>query len=127
MNYTADAPPCKNMIKRSVNGLKRHGIGDQLIQLNFAAHVLVYHSGQSRSAFETAECGAAPNPPGNQLERAGADFLPSTGDANDDRFTPAFVATLERLWYQINVTHALKGLVDAAFVMSIKTSEIGTL
>ena len=65
VNHTADAPPCMHMIKRIVNSLKRHGVGDQLIQLNFSAHVLVYHSGQLRSAFDTAKCGAALNPPGN--------------------------------------------------------------
>ena len=55
-----------------------------------------------------------PGAPGNQLEWACADFLTSTGDADDDGFTPAAVAALEGLAHQIDIAHALEAIVGAA-------------
>src|SRR5690606_35073861 len=51
---------------------------------------------------------------GDQLERAGADFRPGLGHADDDGLAPALVTALQRLAHDLGVADALEGIVRAA-------------
>ncbi len=62
---------------------------------------------------------------GDQLERAGGDFLASTGHADDHRLTPAAVRTFQRGTHHVDVTDALKAMVHAPVDISTITSWIG--
>src|SRR5690606_6510482 len=61
-----------------------------------------------------AERGAAPVAPGDQLERAGGDFLARLGHADDHARAPAAVAAFERGAHDLGVAGAIEGVVRAA-------------
>src|SRR3546814_5089762 len=61
-----------------------------------------------------AEGGALPHATGDELERAGGDFLARFGDADDDAFTPAAVAAFERGAHHFGITGRIEAIVGAA-------------
>ncbi len=61
---------------------ERHGVGDQVVDVDLALHVPVDDFGHVGARFGAAERGAAPHPPGHQLKRPGRNFLASAGDAD---------------------------------------------
>src|SRR3546814_5120161 len=63
---------------------------------------------------DLAERGAAPGPPGHQLERPGGDLLAGPGDADDDALAPSLVSTFKGLPHRLHVADALEGVVGAA-------------
>src|SRR6185312_10932320 len=63
--------------------------------------------------LDAAERRAAPDPPGDQLERPRADLLPRAGHADDDRLAPALVAALQRRTHHVDVADALERIVHA--------------
>src|SRR5258708_39793116 len=88
--------------------------GDHLIDLDLAVEVAVHVSRQLRAALDAPECRSAPAATGNQLERTSRYFLPCPCDADDNRFAPSLVTTLQRRSHHMNVADALEGVVDAA-------------
>src|SRR5882672_7963948 len=66
-----------------------------IVDLDLAVEVAVHVAGQLRAAFHAAECRAAPDATGNQLERTGRYFLTGTRDTDDNRFAPTLVTTLQ--------------------------------
>jgi hypothetical protein len=69
------------------------GVGDHRVDIDLAVHVPVDDLRHVGAAARAAEGRAAPGPAGDQLERAGRDFLPA-GNADDDALAPALVAAL---------------------------------
>ena len=59
---------------------------------------------------------AVPRPvaSGDQLERAGGDFLAGLGHADDDALAPAAVAGFQRLAHDIGIAGAVERIVRAA-------------
>src|SRR5882672_4899904 len=88
--------------------------GDHFVDLDLAVEVAVHVAGQLRAAFDAAECRAAPDATGNQLERTGRYFLTGTRDTDDNRFAPTLVTTLQRRAHHMNVADAFERVVDAA-------------
>src|SRR5690606_2054710 len=84
------------------------------VDTDLAVHVPVDDLGDIRPPARPAEGGAAPDPAGHQLERAGRDLLAGAGDADDDAFAPALVAAFQRLAHHLHIADAFKGIVDAA-------------
>jgi hypothetical protein len=103
-----DAFALMHEIKSPVDIFKRHRESDELVDLDVAFHILVDHTRQLRTSFATAERCASPNSTCHQLEGTSGDFLSGTGNAHDDRFTPALVATLKRRAHQVGVTDTFK-------------------
>lgn len=89
-------------------------MGDELIDLEVAVHVIRNEAGQLRAALDTAKRTAFPHTAGNQLEGASGDFLAGGSDADDDGFAPALVAGLEGGAHDVDVTGAVEGVVAAA-------------
>src|ERR1700716_1655014 len=88
--------------------------GDHFVDLDLAVEIAVHIARQLRTAFDAAECRAAPDATGNQLERTGRYFLTCTGDTDDDRFAPSLVTRLQGRAHHVNVADALERVVDAA-------------
>ncbi|MNZ79637.1 hypothetical protein D3C78_982470 [compost metagenome] len=88
-------------------------MGDEGFQRNFAGARFFNVAGKFRAALDPAKRAAAPDAPGHQLERAGADFLARTGDTDDDRFAPALVAALQSSSHQLDVADTFKRIVHA--------------
>src|ERR1700720_1165693 len=68
---------------------------DHFVDLDLAAEVAIHVSRQLRTALDAAERRAAPHATGDQLERAGTNFLTRAGNSDDNRFAPSLVATLK--------------------------------
>src|SRR4051794_15621025 len=94
--------------------VERQHFGYELVDLELAFHVVFDIARQLRAAFHAAECRAAPDAAGHELERTRRDFLARAGDADDGRFTPALVAALERRTHHLCVADAFERIVDAA-------------
>src|SRR4030081_3283361 len=84
-----------HQLERIVDLVQRQHFGDHFVDLDFAVEVPIDIAWKLRTAFDAAERGAAPDATGDQLERAGRDFLTRARDTDDNRFTPAFVTTLQ--------------------------------
>src|SRR3546814_12618885 len=82
--------------------------------LDLAIHVPVDDLGHVCAAPGAAEGGALPHATGDELERAGGDFLARFGDADDDAFTPAAVAAFERGAHHFGITGRIEAIVGAA-------------
>lgn len=59
---------------------------DEAVQVDFAVHEILNHSGQFRAAFDTAECRTSPDASCHQLERTGMDLFAGSRDTDDDAF-----------------------------------------
>src|SRR6185503_9781917 len=97
-----------------VDLVERHGVGDQVVDIDLLVHVPVDDLRHVGAAACAAEGGALPYASGHQLERARRYFLARAGDADDDRLAPAAVTALERLPHRVHVADALEGEVGAA-------------
>src|SRR5256886_16397828 len=113
-NHRADRLALVHQIEGVVDLLQRHDMRDQLVDLDLAVHVPIDDRRPGGGAAGAAERRTFPHPPGDQLERSGLDLLPRSGDADDDRHTPATVAALERLAHEIDVTDALEAVIGTA-------------
>src|SRR5688500_13449075 len=88
-------------VERLVDVAKRHGVGDEVVDVDLALHVPVDDPRDIGAASRAAERGALPDAPGDELEGTRADLLAGACDADDDRRAPAAVTAFERLAHQI--------------------------
>src|ERR1700722_8704506 len=95
-----------------VDRIQRHHFGDHFVDLDLAVEVPTHIARQLRTALDSAECGAAPDATGNQLERTGRYFLTGARDADDNRFAPSLVTTLQGRAHHMNIADALERVVD---------------
>src|ERR1700685_3742805 len=72
---------CVHHLEGIVDRIQRQHFADHFVDLDLAVEVPIHIARQLRTAFDTAECRAAPDAPGDQLERAGRYFLARPGDA----------------------------------------------
>ena len=81
-----------HQIETLVDLFEAERVGDHRIDLDLAVHVPVDNLRHIGAATRPAKGGAAPAASGDELERAGGNFLTGTGDADDDGFTPSLCA-----------------------------------
>ncbi len=112
--HRADALAFVHQVEGPVDVLQGHGVGDHAVEFDLTVQVVVHVAGQLAAALDAAEGGALPGAAGDQLERAGGDFLAGARDADDGGHAPAHVAALQRLAHDVHVADALEGIVDAA-------------
>src|SRR3546814_12383856 len=93
-----------HQVEALVDLVQRQDVGDHRVDLDLAIHVPVDDLGHVCAAPGAAEGGALPHATGDELERAGGDFLARFGDADDDAFTPAAVAAFERGAHHFGIT-----------------------
>src|SRR3546814_19828971 len=84
-----------NQVEALVDLLQRQHMGDHRIDLDLAVHVPVDDPGNVGAALSAAKGCPLPDAAGDELERAGADFLPRFGHADDGSFPPAARTTFE--------------------------------
>ena len=101
-------------MERIIDLIKRHGVGDHLVDIDFPLHVPVDDLRDVCSTSCTTECGTAPRPPGHQLERSRGNFLACAGHTNDAALPPTLVTALKRLAHNIHVADALKTVINTA-------------
>jgi len=105
-------------------------VGDELVDLEPALEVVADETGELRTALDTAKGAPLPNAAGNKLEccpllastphpergkhTPSGNFLPSSGNSNDDALAPALVAGLESRTHDLDVAGAVKGVVASA-------------
>src|SRR5277367_1769491 len=103
-----------HQIEGVVDLRQRHGVGDQVVDIDLPVHVPVDDLRHVGPPLGAAEGRAPPDAAGDQLERAGGDFLPGAGDADDHALAPTLVAAFQRLAHHIDVADAFERVVDAA-------------
>jgi hypothetical protein len=89
-------------------------MGNELVHLEVAVHVVSDKAGQLSAALDTTERAAFPDTTSDELEGAGGDFLTSGSDTDDDGLAPALVASLERGAHDVDVACAVECVVAAA-------------
>src|SRR6185436_12851212 len=98
-------------VEALVDPIEGQNVRNKIVDVYLVLHVPIDNLRHVGATPGTAECGPFPDAAGYQLERAGMDLLPCTGNADDDRYTPAAMATLERLAHQLHVADALETVV----------------
>src|SRR5579863_3762945 len=97
-----------------VDLVQRQHFADHFVDLDLAIEVAIHVARQLRAALDAAECRAAPNATGYQLERTSRYFLARARNTDDNRFTPSLVTTLQRRAHHVDIADALEREVDAA-------------
>ena len=69
MNHGANGLAFVHQVKRFVDALKRHGVRNEGIQVNFIIHETVDVTWQFSAPFDATECTAAPHAASDQLKR----------------------------------------------------------
>src|SRR5208282_5962858 len=100
--------------ERIVDLFERHLMGNQIVDVDFAVHIPIDDLGHIRAAACTAEGRALPDAPRHELERPRADLLTRSGDADDDRYAPAAMATFQGLAHQVDVADAFEAVIGPA-------------
>ena len=97
-----------HQVKSRIDLIKRKRVGNHWVDIDFAIHIPIDNFWHICSATRTAKGRATPASSGHQLKRAGADFLTSASNANDDRFTPSFMRTFKRLTHNLDIADTFK-------------------
>src|SRR5665213_1751946 len=113
-NHRADRLAFVHQVEGVVDLVERHGVGDEVVDVDLAVHIPVDDFRDIGAAARAAEGGAAPDAAGDEMERARGDFMTGRRDADDDRFAPAAVAAFERLPHDVHIADAFKGEIGAA-------------
>src|SRR5690625_3522902 len=113
MHHRANRLALQHQVKRPVDLLQPHGVGNKGLQFDLALHGIFHHARQLAAALHATKSGTLPGPPGDQLERTGGNFLPGTGHADDHRLTPATESTLQRCPHHLDVADAFKGVIHS--------------
>src|ERR1700749_2329817 len=88
-----DALASMHQVKGCVDVLKPHDVRDHRVDLDLPGHVHIDNLGNVRPPLGTAKGRAAPVAAGDELERAGRNFLASSRHTDDDRRAPAAMAS----------------------------------
>src|SRR6202521_3074061 len=87
-DYCADRLALVHQVESFVDSIERQDVRDQIVDVDLAVHVPINDLRHVGAATRTAKRGSFPHPTGNELERAGADFLAGAGDPDDHRNAP---------------------------------------
>jgi len=107
----ADAVTGLHVLEGGVDLVERLSVGDELIDLELASHVVVNEVGKLGTALDTTEGTSLPDATSDELERSSGNFLSSSGNTNDDTLTPTLVASLESRSHNVDITSAVEGVV----------------
>src|SRR5215831_19057488 len=103
-----------HQIETLIDVRKRELMGDQIVDVDLLLHVPIDDPRHIGASLGAAEGGSLPHPAGNQLERAGGNFLTRARDADDDADPPPAVAAFERLAHGPDIADALEAVIGAA-------------
>src|ERR1700753_3501529 len=109
----ADRLTLLHQLEALVDVLERHGVGDEIVDVDLLVHVPIDDLRHVGAAPGAAEGGAHPDPAGDELERPGRDLLAAPGDADHDRDAPALVAAFQGLAHQRGIADAFEAVVGA--------------
>src|SRR3546814_6852655 len=91
--------------------IRRQGMGNQVVNIDLAAHIPVADLGHVRPAPRAAKGAPLPYAAGDELERPGGNFLASFGNTDDDAFTPAALAELQSLAHVVRMAAAFETVI----------------
>src|SRR5690625_4047819 len=114
MQYRAYSLALVQQVERLVDLLERQVMGNEVVDVELAFHVTVDIARQLGATLDAAERGAAPDAPGDELERPRFDGFAGAGHTDNGGFTPALVATLQRRPHDLRVADAFERMVDTA-------------
>src|SRR5688572_26082302 len=103
-----------HQMKRVIDFFERHGVGNQVINVDAIFHVPVYDLGHVSTAACATKCGTAPAAAGYELERTGGNLLARTGYADNVGLPPAFMTAFERLPHDFHVAYTFEAVINPA-------------
>src|SRR3546814_4503292 len=95
-----------HQVECPIDIIKRHGVGNQVVNIDLAVHIPVDDLGHVSPAPRAAKGAPLPYAAGDELERPGGNFLASFGNTDDDAFTPAAMAAFQRLAHDVRIAGA---------------------
>mmetsp|Transcript_28914 Transcript_28914/g.51691 ORF Transcript_28914/g.51691 Transcript_28914/m.51691 type:complete len:263 (+) Transcript_28914:360-1148(+) len=105
--------PLVHQLKGIIDLVKGHAMGDVVVQLGPAPHVLLDQLRHLDAALVAAKRGALPHTASHQLEGTGRYLFPRGSHTNDHRLAPATVGALQRGAHDLHVPRAIKAKVHA--------------
>src|SRR3546814_19452483 len=95
-----------HQVECPIDIIKRHGVGNQVVNIELAVHIPVDDLGHVSPAQRAAKGAPLPYAAGDELERPGGNFLASFGNTDDDAFTPAAMAASQRRATDVHIAGA---------------------
>jgi hypothetical protein len=103
-------------------------VGDVGIEGSFTSHDLSDELRNFSSALPATESGTFPVTTSNELEGTSGDFLASSGDTDDARFTETSVAKLKSVSHDLDVTSTVESVVETPLFLAKKVVlDVGVL
>src|SRR3546814_10195836 len=103
-----------HQVECPIDIIKRHGVGNQVVNIDLAVHIPVDDLGHVSPAPRAAKGAPLPYAAGDELERPGGNFLASFGNTDDDAFTPASMAAFRRLAHDFRIAGAIETVLRAS-------------
>ena len=101
-------------IKALVDFLEAERVRNHWIDFNLAIHIPIDNLGDISAPARTAEGRAFPDPTGDQLKRSRRDFLSGLCNSDNDAFSPAPMAGLQRRAHHFGIARAVKRIIRTA-------------
>src|SRR5580765_7718553 len=99
-----------HQIEGVIDLFERHGVGDEIVDIDLALHVPVDDFWNVGAASGAAEGRSLPHAPSDQLERTRRDLLPCPGDTDDHAHAPPLMTAFERLTHGLYVADAFEAV-----------------
>src|SRR3546814_20602794 len=95
-----------HQVECPIDIIKRHGVGNQVVNIDLAVHIPVDDLGHVSPAPRAAKGAPLPYAAGDEMERPGGNFLASFGNTADDAFTPDAMASFPPLAHYVRLAGA---------------------
>src|SRR5579872_861982 len=113
-HHAPDRLALVHQVEAVIDLVERHGVGDQVVDIDLAVHVPIDDARHVGAAARPAKGGALPDAPGDELERPRRNLLAGAGDADDDADPPAAMTAFKRLTHRRDIADALEAVIGAA-------------
>lgn len=104
---------CVNGVVGSPNTVE--DMRNVVIHWNVSTHHPFHELRDICSTFEPTKCGSFPHTPGDQLERASGDFMPTGRNAYNTRFSPSAMRTFQCRSHDIRIASAVNRIIHSPY------------
>jgi len=112
INNTANAVPSMHVTEPVIDLCQGSVVRDVFVNFDFAGEIVCNEARDLCPAFDTTKRGSAPGTTSHQLEGPSRDFLARSGNADNGRYTPSFMARFQCSAHHIDITSTIERIIQ---------------